>query len=137
MCGNSIIPYRSLDFSLYWFISFYIIHFTESIGWSAISTSRLSARYIGYGFAFSSAAMEAFDTDLKYVLALINSAAAEDILKLLAPTINFGVEQIGRIPYIRKNNAEVEALADKCIDLSKTDWDSFEISWDFKKHPLV
>lgn len=41
--------------------------------------------------------MEAFEYDLKYLLALINSAVASDILKLLAPTINFGVEQVGKI----------------------------------------
>jgi hypothetical protein len=111
--------------------------FTESIGWSAISTSRISARYVGYGFAFSSAAMEAFEADLKYIMALINSAAAEDILKLLAPTLNFGVEQIGRIPYIKSRTDEVERLTDECIDISKKDWDSFEISWDFKEHPFI
>ena len=111
--------------------------FTESIGWSAISTSRISARYVGYGFAFSSAAMEAFEADLKYIMALINSVAAEDILKLLAPTLNFGVEQIGRIPYIKSRMEEVEKLTDECIEISKSDWDSFEISWDFDEHPFI
>ena len=111
--------------------------FTEAIGWSAISSSRISARYVGYGFAFSSAAMEAFEADLKYILALINSVAAEDILKLLAPTINFGVEQIGRIPYIRERVAEVESLTDQCIGISKEEWDSFEASWDFSAHPFI
>lgn len=111
--------------------------FTEAIGWSAISSSKISARYIGYGFAFSSAAMEAFGADIKYILALINSIVAEDILKLLAPTINFGVEQIGKIPLIKRNVSEVEHLTDECIRASKIDWDSFEISWDFKRHPLM
>ena len=111
--------------------------FTEAIGWSAISSSRISARYVGYGFAFSSAAMEAFEADLKYILALINSVAAEDILKLLAPTINFGVEQIGRIPFIKKNAEEIEKITDECILTSKEEWDSFEISWDFKEHPFI
>ena len=111
--------------------------FTEAIGWSAISSSRISARYVGYGFAFSSAAMEAFEADLKYILALINSVVAEDILKLLAPTINFGVEQIGRIPFIKRNATEIERITDECINVSKEDWDSFEISWDFKEHPFI
>lgn len=111
--------------------------FTESIGWSAISTSRISARYIGYGFAFSSAAMEAFEYDLKYLLALINSVVANDILKLLAPTINFGVEQVGKIPVKVQKREQVETVTEKNIELSKHDWDSFETSWDFKRHPLV
>lgn len=111
--------------------------FTECIGWSAISISRITARYVGYGFAFSSAAMEAFDADLKYIMALINSVVAEDILKVLAPTLNFGVEQIGRIPYIKFKVHEVEKITDDCIKLSKSDWDSFETSWDFARHPLL
>ncbi|MBR6059869.1 MAG: BREX-1 system adenine-specific DNA-methyltransferase PglX [Victivallales bacterium] len=111
--------------------------FTEAIGWSAISSSRISVRYVGFGFAFSSAAMEAFEADLKYILALINSIVAEDILKLLAPTINFGVEQIGRIPFIKKYVSDVEKITDKCIELSQNDWDSFETSWDFQRHPLL
>ena len=123
----------------YW--SRYIINpdrfFTEAIGWSAISSSRISARYVGYGFAFSSAAMEAFEADLKYILALINSVVADDILKLLAPTINFGVEQIGRIPFIKEKAVEIERITDECIDLSKEDWDSFETSWDFEMHPFI
>ena len=90
--------------------------FTDSIGWSAISTSRISARYIVYGFAFSSAAMEAFEYDLKYLLALINSAVASDILKLLAPTINFGVEQVGKIPVKIQKKNQIERITDENIE---------------------
>ncbi len=111
--------------------------FTESIGWSAISSSKISARYVGFGFAFSSAAMEAFESDLKYLLALINSVVAEDILKLLAPTLNFGVEQIGKIPIKISNRETIEKLANNSINLSSADWDSYETSWDFKRNPLV
>lgn len=111
--------------------------FTESIGWSAISSSKISARYVGYGFAFSSAAMEAFDNDLKYTLGLINSVVAEDILALLAPTLNYGVEQVGRIPIILKEQDNIESIVNKNITLSQTDWDSFETSWDFQTHPLL
>lgn len=111
--------------------------FTESIGWSAISSSKISARYVGFGFAFSSAAMEAFESDLKYLLALINSVVAEDILKLLAPTLNFGVEQIGKIPIKISNRETIEKLANNSIHLSSADWDAYETSWDFKHHPLL
>ncbi len=111
--------------------------FTEAIGWSAISSSRISVRYVGYGFAFSSAAMEVFESDLKYILALLNSVVAEDILQLLAPTVNFGVEQIGKIPYIKDKAYEVDSLAEECIKISKNDWDSFETSWDFNFHPFI
>ena len=111
--------------------------FTECIGWSAISSSKISARYIGYGFAFSSAAMEAFEANLKYLMALINSVVADDILDLLAPTLNFGVEQIGKIPLILVRVENITEITEQNISLSRADWDSFETSWDFKKHPLM
>ena len=111
--------------------------FTEAIGWSAISSSDISVRYVGFGFAFSSAAMEAFDSDLKYLMALINSSVAKDILQLLAPTLNYGVEQIGKIPLVKKNTETVDQIVNDCIGLSKNDWDAFETSWDFRKHPLI
>lgn len=111
--------------------------FNECIGWSAISSSKISVRYVGYGFAFSSAAMEAFEKEIIYIMALINSVVAEDILKLLAPTLNFGVEQVGKIPIKIANKTEVENITNDNIRLSKLDWDSFETSWDFMQHPLI
>jgi len=60
-----------------------------------------------------------------------------DILRLLAPTLNYGVEQIGRIPYIKEHVEEVTRITDSCISISKKDWDSFETSWDFIRHPLL
>ena len=111
--------------------------FTENIVWSAISSSKISVRYSGFGFAFSSASMEAFGSHLFYILGLLNSAVAEDILKLLAPTINFGVEQVGKIPVILVKEVEVTDIVTQNVEVSKCDWDSYETSWDFKRHPLV
>lgn len=38
---------------------------------------------------------------------------------------------------IYKNVSVVDALVDDCIRMSKSDWDTFENSWDFLKHPLL
>lgn len=111
--------------------------FTNNVAWSAISSSKISVRYSGHGFAFSSASMEAFGNNLFYVMGLINSVVADDILKLLAPTINFGVEQVGRIPIIVSNENTINTLVEENISLSHEDWDSFETSWDFSTHPFV
>ena len=111
--------------------------FTNNIAWSAISSSKISVRQSGYGFAFSSASMEAFGDNLLYIMALVNSVVADDILKLLAPTINFGVEQVGKIPIIVEQQETIKGLVDENINLSRSDWDSYETSWDFKKHPLI
>jgi hypothetical protein len=31
----------------------------------------------------------------------------------------------------------IDSLTNECVSISKTDWDSFETSWDFEKHPLL
>src|SRR5699024_6108445 len=50
------------------------------------------------------------------------------------PTLNYssGVIQKSPVPPPIEND-----IGRKCVELSKTDWDSFETSWDFKQHPLV
>ncbi len=63
------------------------------------------------------------------------------LLKAISPTLNYEVGQISTIPVkVDKNNdnyKRVNDMVNKNIELSKSDWDSFETSWDFKKHPLV
>ena len=78
-----------------------------------------------------------FNKKLMYHLALLNSKVAMEILGYLAPTINYGPEQINRIPIVYSNEDEVNQLTKWNILLSQTDWDSFETSWDFQHHPLL
>ena len=60
-------------------------------------------------------------------------------LKFFSPTLDFKVGDVIQIPFVdRKNDEEkVTGFSRDCVSLSKSDWDSFETSWDFKKHPLV
>lgn len=74
-----------------------------------------------------------------YILGLLNSKYAENVAALIAPTINFSNGAAGDIPviYDKQMAAEINDIVNENISASKTDWDSFETSWDFKKHPLV
>lgn len=111
--------------------------FYPGITWSAITSGKIGVRSYGNGFLFSSASMCGFGLKSEYVLALLNSCVATQILSFLAPTINFGPKQVKKIPCIVKYESNVVELAQQNMVVSKTDWDSFEISWDFKKHPLL
>ena len=42
-----------------------------------------------------------------------------------------------KLPYIKHDNKKVHQIVKNCIATSVTDWDSFETSWDFQKHPLI
>ena len=41
------------------------------------------------------------------------------------------------MPFVKKNENEITGLAEECSFLSKEDWDSFETSWDFTRHPFI
>ena len=71
------------------------------------------------------------------ILGFMNSKVADSYLKVLNPTMNFSCGVIGLLPYDKLNNLQVVQLVKKCIELAKTDWDSFETSWEFQRHPLL
>ena len=69
----------------------------------------------------------------------INSELQYRILSVISPTINFEVDHLKKLPIII-NNEKVETvneIVERLIGYSQNDWDAFETSWDFKRHPLV
>lgn len=114
-------------------------YFKSGITWNAITSSDVSVRYFGEGFIFSNAGMAIFTNEQyqKYLLALINSCVSKTILTILSPTLNYNAGDMGNIPVIYSDIINESLLSDRCIVISKSDWDSFETSWDFEKHPLI
>ena len=113
-------------------------YFEPSITWNAISTNKFSGRYSSKGYLFNNAGMCAFgdEKNRKYILGYLNSNTSEYYLKAISPTINFGPNQIKILPIIKEEKPICD-LVDACISISKSDWDSFETSWDFARHPLM
>ena len=117
-------------------------YFRESITWSAISSSNLSMRYAPKGFLPEHAGNCLYGTSeqLSYLQAFCNSNVGLFFLKLLSPTLNYNVGDIANMPVISTNNGLVDmikTIVKASRGVSKLDWDSFETSWDFKKHPLI
>ncbi|MEG1141747.1 MAG: BREX-1 system adenine-specific DNA-methyltransferase PglX, partial [Clostridia bacterium] len=114
------------------------LYFKTSITWSAITSSKSSFRYSNYGAIFDSAGSSMFpDKELNYYLGLCNSIVSEYILNIINPTLNFGAGSIGKIPIIKESYEKIDGIVQKNVMMSKKEWDSFETSWDFKKHPLI
>jgi len=111
----------------------------EAITWTEISSSIFTCRYVPKGNLFGNGGSVSFffNEKLLYHLALLNSKVAMEILGYLASTINYGPEQINRIPIVYSSEDNVNQLTKRNILLSQTDWDSFETSWDFQHHPLL
>ena len=113
-------------------------YFRECLSWSLVSSSVAAFRYKQKGFIFDIAGMSCFsNSNLLYLLGLTNSKYAMEVLKIVAPTINYQCGDIANIPVKIANKEVVESIVGNNVDLSKSDWDSFETSWDFKKHPLI
>jgi very-short-patch-repair endonuclease len=72
-----------------------------------------------------------------YLLALLNGKLAQAYLDISNATLNYQPGDIAAVPVITSNVEQVETITEQNITLSRTDWDSFETSWDFKRHPLL
>ena len=116
-------------------------YFRECISWSKISLNDVCFRYYEKGFVFSDAGMAMFiPRDKEFPLfGLLNSKVVYAILQTIAPTTNFESGHMEKIPVLKTifENNQINAVVSDVISISRTDWDSFETSWDFEYHPLL
>lgn len=116
--------------------------FFESISWSKISSGIISFRYFPKGFMFDVAGLSLFlkddvSLDKNYMMAFLNSNVCQFYLNAMSPTLNYETGQISNLPIIQCENDKVSEKVSKSILNVNEDWDSFETSWNFKKHPLI
>lgn len=120
------------------FKEFYLKNY---ISWSYITTSTLATRYFPNGFLWDVAGSGIFcnTDDLKYYQALISSSMGIEILKIINPTMNYQVENVALLPIPNANDTQKNSIikfVEENIEISKYDWDSKEISWNFKSLPF-
>lgn len=116
------------------------LKFHPLITWSRISTGVPAFRYKPQGYLCDMAGFSLYANEdmLKYGLGYCNSRVANYYLDFLAPTLNIMVGSVLALPYIKNESFnECIDLVDNTIEISKSDWDAFEISWNFKIHPLI
>lgn len=116
------------------------LKFKPSASWSLVTSGQPAFRYKENNL--SDIAGMSFFTEKQELLILLgfcNSKIALEILRILAPTINFQAGDIGRLPIVDYGveTETIRGLVSSNIDESTIDWDSSEVSWDFKRHPLV
>lgn len=130
ICNAGMTSFRGRDY-----------YFKEGITWSIFGFNNFAARYTPIGSIFDIGGTSTFpDEKLRlYILALLNSKIAFEYISIVNPTVNIQNGDIKRIP-LKQNEAMLSVVNQLCsssIVISKNDWDSFEISWDFKRNPLV
>lgn len=115
-------------------------YFKSCLTWSKVTTGGFATRYVPEGFIFDVAGCSIFATENlnTYLLGLTNSQVSSRILSFLSPTLNYEVGHIGSIPVkLVDVNEEIAQIVKQNVSISKSEWDSFEISWGFKKSPLL
>jgi hypothetical protein len=117
-------------------------NFRPSVSWSQITSGALSVRYFDENFMFNVAGTSAFPQDerlLTLLLGLLNSKAAEAFARVLNPTMNMNPGDLARLPVpeFPQDTEEYELLIKENTDICREDWDSFETSYGFRRHPLI
>lgn len=114
----------------YWYL--------EGITYSAVTSRGTGFRYLPKGCIFDKGGATAnIRQNIYEILALLNTNVARYYFEVFNPTINLQVKDVKNIPIILDKHELIELLSKECVSLCKTDWDSFETSWDFKTHPLL
>ena len=115
-------------------------YFHKGLTWGTISSSLLSVRYSPIGYMPNRKGAMAFpdiEDNLYYGLGLLNSSTAMYYLRFLAPTLDFSEGPVGALPFIEADKNTASAIVREAIEISQCDYDSFEDSWDFERHPLI
>ena len=114
-------------------------YFCEGITWSTLASGLISIRYSPKGCIFDSKGSMGFAKGGQNIYALtafLNSCVAQKFLEVLSPTLDYNIGGLNNLPFVDVPDNAIETCKE-CIRDSAYDWDSFETSWDFKKHPLL
>lgn len=116
--------------------------FAPSVTWSLISSSKIAFRIKRNGGLHDIAGMSIFpnEDEKRALIGFLNSSVSQSFLNLLAPTMNYQIGDITRLPSPRSlgNTGEnISGLVKDCENISQIDWDTQETSWDFKRNPLI
>ncbi|MDU5721088.1 MAG: BREX-1 system adenine-specific DNA-methyltransferase PglX [Clostridium butyricum] len=106
--------------------------------YTSMGSGKFNVRYIGENYASLGVGPIIVIDQSVGILGYLNSKVFQYIYNAYCgKTSTFETGKIGSIPYILTNNRSVEENVLLNIQISKNDWDSFEISWDFEVHPLL
>lgn len=114
----------------------------SGITWTSTSSAKPSFRLLREDEIANNSALFVFPlnpTDLTGLLCYLNSSVVLHFLAVLNPTVQFLVGDIMNIPKpeISFSDDKLTSLGEHLLRLAQADWDSFEISWDFKQSPVT
>ena len=118
------------------------VYFHQGITWTALTISKNSFRFSPAGCVFDSnkgPMLFATKDEVYYLLALLISPVAHMTFQVLNSSVSLQNGDVDKLPVIFENQKKetIIEMSKQNVGLSKSEWDSFEISWDFQRHPLL
>lgn len=117
-------------------------YFREGVTWSKITAYKFSGRYSPSTHLFDAVGLTCFannDVDLMFVLAYFCSCGANHFLSVLNSIVTFTTGSVSNIPFAYPQSIvpRVKEVAQSNVNHARKDWDSYETSWDFQRHPML
>lgn len=117
-------------------------YFKEGVTWGKICSGTFSARYSASDRMFDAVGLTCFTNDkisIQYMLGFFCSKVADAYAKMMNPTLSYTVGTISNLPFIHdsKMESKICTLVNECLEIAKTEYDSYENSIDFKRNPLL
>ena len=114
--------------------------FKPAICWTTVTIADTSFRYYPEGYLYDAAAglcQPKFTEDIWLILGALNSCVSINAIKLLNPTVNLAPGYLGRIPVEKESARKTEPLVRRSVNIAHYDWNSYEISWEYVRPPLL
>ena len=113
--------------------------YKKAITWGLVTSNAPSFRVMPEGATFDKGGSSVIvdDNIYNFVICLLNSKVYIEIVSILNPTLNYQVKDIRNLPIDIQFKEIIDAIGIENIKLCEKDWNDFETSWDFKKHPLI
>ncbi|WP_342304942.1 BREX-1 system adenine-specific DNA-methyltransferase PglX [Methanolobus sp. ZRKC5] len=109
-------------------------YFMPGLTWSGISSGSPGFRVLGNGYIMSSSGPCCFpeQEDINDLCSYLNSKVAVYFLNIYSQKLSTLSGDIAKLPITDQYNKNgIHKVSKICISLSKSDWDSYETSWDF------
>ena len=118
------------------------LYLREALSWPFVTSGAFSARILPKGFLWDVAGSPCFFDNKNiqyYTLGFMASKLANFILSIINPTINVQAIDVAKLPLriVKEPMESIVCIVKESISEAKYNWDSFETSWDFQKHPLM
>ena len=113
------------------------LYYKEGGTWSALAGGKIGVRYYPEGFLFDSKGQVVVGEKYKEIIMQLNSKLSQIISSALMPTLDYKCGDVKKVPYLAKALIGSPVSLNDFVAVTKDDWDSYEISWDFQQLPLI